>query len=224
MKLVIATRNDGKAGEFAEMLAGTGMEFDDLSNFPDAGDVEETGHTFLQNACLKASTYARRMERWTLADDSGLEVDALAGGPGVFSARWAALHGEAGSAEGDRIATDVKNLDLVLRQLEDVPGERRAARFVCVLAVADPNGRIVITVRGVMDGCLLREPRGTNGFGYDSIFLVPSLEKTSAELSSAEKHAISHRGAALRRLAALEPFALLTKLSHVSRDLVADIR
>lgn len=201
MKILIATKNAGKAREFEEMLAGAGMTWCDLSAFPNAGEVDETGTTFRANACIKATEYARRTNHWTIADDSGLEVDALGGKPGVYSARWAAMN-NAGKGDAD-------NNRLVLQQLENVPDEQRTARFVCCLALSDPQGRVVLTVRDTVEGRMLREARGANGFGYDPLFFFPQLNKTTAELSPAEKHAISHRGQALRRLK-----VLLADLQH----------
>jgi XTP/dITP diphosphohydrolase len=191
-QILVATKNRGKAAEFAQMLPAE--QFVDLSAFPQIDDVEETGHTFRANACLKASYYARQSGLWALADDSGLEIDALGGAPGVYSARWAARH-DAGSG-------DQANNALLLRQTQTVPDEKRTARFVCVLALADPDGRIVLTVRDVMEGKLLRAPRGGNGFGYDPLFATED-GRSSAELSPDEKHAISHRGRALRELRTL---------------------
>ena len=193
--LLIATSNAGKVREFREMLGGAAGSFDDLSQYQGAIQVEETGRTFLANACLKAAGYARQFDTWALADDSGLAVDALGGAPGVSSARWAKLH-EAG--EGD-----AANNALLLRQLDAVPDDARTARFVCVLALADPAGRIILTARDTVEGRILRAPRGSNGFGYDPLFLIDALGRTTAELPPAEKHAISHRGKALRRMKAL---------------------
>jgi XTP/dITP diphosphohydrolase len=192
--LLIATRNQGKVREFGEMLAGGGA-FTDLSKFPDAPEVDETGRTFRDNACLKASQLAAHTKLWTLADDSGLAVDALNGGPGVFSARWAARH-DAGSG-------DAANNALLLRQLDPVPDDQRTARFVCCLALASPAGDIVLTAQDTVEGLILRAPRGHNGFGYDPLFFFPQLGKTTAECAPEEKHAISHRGKALRRMQAL---------------------
>lgn len=194
-RLLIATKNRGKVAEFRDLLAGSSVEVLDLSVFVDAPDVEETGETFFDNAVLKASAYARFSGCWAVADDSGLEVDALDRRPGVNSARWAKLHGR---GEGD-----AANNALLLEQLRDVPDEKRSGRFVCVLALADPSGRIVMSARDSVEGSILRSPRGVNGFGYDPLFRVASLEKTTAELSPAEKHALSHRGKAMRRLLAL---------------------
>lgn len=198
--VVVATHNRGKAAEFAHLLGDAGasgaakraVEWRDLSAYPDIGEVEETGHTFRANACLKATEYAQRTGQWALADDSGLEVDALDGKPGVVSARWAALH-DAGSG-------DAANNALLLRQLNAIPDEQRTARFVCVLALADAAGRIILTARDTVEGHIIRQPRGSNGFGYDPLFRVDSLQKAMAELSKAEKADISHRGRALRRL------------------------
>jgi XTP/dITP diphosphohydrolase len=211
--LLIATANPAKAREFRQMLAGGGGtdgdrresfagEIVDLSAFPNAVAPEETGQTFLQNACIKAVGYARQCRvDWTLADDSGLEVDALAGAPGVYSARWAARSAllpptAPPNADADNNAT-------LLKQLADVPEDRRSARFVCVLALADAKAQVIATVRGTIEGKILRAPRGSNGFGYDPLFFVPDLGKTTAELPPAEKHRISHRGRALAALSDL---------------------
>ncbi len=190
--LLIATGNAGKAREFREMLGGSRFACRSLADFPPSAEVEETGDTFEANARLKATAYARRHGVWTLADDSGLEVDALGGRPGVLSARWALQHG---ASKGD-----AANNALLLQQLCDFPAGRRTARFVCVLALADPQGTIVVTARDAVEGRILHEPRGANGFGYDPLFLIDALGRAAAELSAAEKHAISHRGKALRRL------------------------
>jgi XTP/dITP diphosphohydrolase len=195
LRVLIATGNAHKVAEFRAMLSSDRLQWDDLSAHPDATEVEETGHTFRANACLKATGYAKQFDTWALADDSGLEVDALDGGPGVLSARWAETHG-AGKGDADNNA-------LLLRQLEHVPDGKRTGRFVCVLALADPEGRIVITARETMEGMVLRAPRGGNGFGYDPLFLLPDRGLTTAELSAEQKHEVSHRGKALRRLKAL---------------------
>ena len=192
MQLVIATGNQGKAREFREMLGADRFQWSDLSAHRDVAGVEETGHTFRANACLKATHYANALNAWAMADDSGLVVDALGGRPGVLSARWAAING-AGSGDADNNA-------LLLRQLADVPDTQRTARFMCVLALADPQGRIVLTAQDAVEGVMLRAPRGSNGFGYDPLFFIPALGKTTAELEPDEKHAISHRGKALRRM------------------------
>ncbi|MGD0770699.1 MAG: RdgB/HAM1 family non-canonical purine NTP pyrophosphatase [Tepidisphaeraceae bacterium] len=196
MKILIASTNRGKVREFRQILADGGVaEFTDLTEHAELPAVEETGSTFLANACLKAGQYAKLLEMWSLADDSGLAVDALEGKPGVFSARWAAMH-KAGEGDADNNA-------LLLRQLAGLPAERRTARFVCAVALADPRGRVVLTASDSVEGRILAEPRGHGGFGYDPLFLVEALGKTTGELPAEEKHRISHRGKALRRLAAL---------------------
>lgn len=192
MELLIATGNPGKAREFREMLGPERFVWRDLSEFSGEQAVAETGHTFRANACLKASGYAVRHRTWTLADDSGLEVDALGGSPGVYSARWAEMN-QSGRGDADNNAT-------LLRQLENVPDERRTGRFVCVLALSDAQGRVILTARDTVEGSILRAPRGSNGFGYDPLFLVAGTGMTTAELSPQEKHRISHRGKALARL------------------------
>ncbi len=195
LPLLITTGNPGKVREFREILEAQGVACTDLSAHPAAPVPEETGHTFRANAMRKAVHYATALNTWALADDSGLAVDALDGAPGVHSARWAELN-HAGRGDADNNA-------LLLRQLHDIPDERRSARFACVLALSDPRGRVVLTAGDEVEGLLLRAPRGDGGFGYDPLFLVPSLGKTTAELSAADKHAISHRGKALRRLTAM---------------------
>jgi XTP/dITP diphosphohydrolase len=185
--LLIATANKSKVREFREMLGDSGIRWSEVAD--DAFDVEETGKTFRANACLKASAYAKHYHRWALADDSGLEVDALDNSPGVYSARWATMH-NAGAGDAD-------NNRLLLQQLSRAPDELRTARFVCVLALSDPSGIIALTARDFVAGRIIHEPRGTNGFGYDPLFLIDAKGKTTAELPPDEKHAISHRGKAL---------------------------
>jgi XTP/dITP diphosphohydrolase len=192
MHLLIATGNAGKVREFREMLGANRFSWDDLSKHKHAIPVEETGATFRANACLKASDYARQFNTWALADDSGLEVDALGGKPGVHSARWAEMNS---SGQGD-----ANNNTLLLSQLKGIPDAQRTARFVCVLALSDHKGRIILTARDTVEGRIIHQPRGNNGFGYDPLFLIDKTGKTTAELEPVEKHAISHRGKALRRL------------------------
>ena len=194
-RILIATGNAHKVKEFRAMLSSDRLVWDDLSAHPAAIEVEETGDSFHANACLKASGYATQFNTWALADDSGLEVDALDGKPGVYSARWAQMH-EAGKGDAD-------NNVLLLRQINDISDERRTGRFVCALALSDPLGRIVLSARGTVEGRILRQARGANGFGYDPLFLIPELGLTMAELPSDKKHALSHRGNALRQLRAL---------------------
>jgi XTP/dITP diphosphohydrolase len=192
VELLIATGNAGKVREFREMLGSQRFTWRDLAERGDRQPVEETGRTFRANACLKASQYALRHRMWALADDSGLEVDALGGKPGVTSARWAELNG---TGRGD-----ADNNKILLQQLENTPDAARSARFVCVLALADPAGRVILTARDTIEGNILRSPRGANGFGYDPLFYVAELGKSTAELAPEEKHQISHRGKALRHL------------------------
>jgi XTP/dITP diphosphohydrolase len=190
---LIATTNPGKVREFREMLGAERFEWSDLSQHRGVAAPDETGQTFEENARLKAAYYAKLFGMAAIADDSGLEVDALGSKPGVHSARWAEMNG-AGKGDGD-------NNVLLLRQLQGVADERRTARFVCVLALADREGRVVLTARGVMEGRIIHEPRGANGFGYDPLFLVEGMGgRTTAELPPREKHTISHRGQALRIL------------------------
>lgn len=193
-QVVLATRNGHKVRELrtilADVLAELDIEIVGLGEFPDVPDVVETGVTFAQNATLKAVAAARATGLPALADDSGLAVNVLGGAPGVFSARWAGTHGQ-----------DRANLEMLLGQLTDVPDELRSAAFVCVAALALPNGTVVLR-RGRMPGMLAREPRGDNGFGYDPILVVDGDTRTAAELTFEEKNAISHRGVAFRALAA----------------------
>ncbi|RBP04325.1 XTP/dITP diphosphatase [Rossellomorea aquimaris] len=187
-RVIIATKNRGKAKEFQHMFAPYGYEVQTLLDLPHIEDVEETGETFEENAILKAETVAQELGVLVIADDSGLAIDALEGRPGVYSARYA---GEEKSDEA--------NMDKVLSELESVEETHRTARFHCVLAIADPNGE-TRTVTGTCEGMILQEKRGTNGFGYDPIFYVPTLQKSMAELSQDEKSQISHRGNALKKL------------------------
>jgi XTP/dITP diphosphohydrolase len=187
VKVVLATRNQGKIVELRRILDG--VDVVGLDEFPDAPDVPETELTFKGNALLKARAIAAHTGLPAVADDSGLCVDALNGMPGVFSARWVGRHGD-----------DEANIDLLLGQLADVPPEHRGARFVCVAAVAWPSGE-EHAVEGHLTGHVIGERRGTNGFGYDPIFVPGDESRTTAELSPEEKDAISHRGKAFRALA-----------------------
>ena len=192
--LLIATRNPGKVKEFAALFSEIGVGVRDLSSVGDDFEPEETGRTFRDNAVLKAEAYAGRYECFALADDSGLSVNALGGEPGVYSARFAS-RSNAGSG-------DAANNAYLLRRLKSVPEEKRTGRFECVLALAGPDGRTIYTTEGSVEGTILREPRGENGFGYDPLFLHAS-GRTTAEMTPDEKHAVSHRGLASRRLRAL---------------------
>ncbi|ANS78565.1 Nucleoside 5-triphosphatase RdgB (dHAPTP, dITP, XTP-specific) [Serinicoccus hydrothermalis] len=197
-RLVLATRNPGKVGELRDILADvlgrTGLELVGLDAFPDLEDVVESGVTFAQNALLKARYAASSTGVPALADDSGLAVDVLGGAPGIFSARWSGPLGEATGRSKDEA-----NNDLLLAQLADVPEEHRGAGFVCAAALVLPGGEEVVR-EGSCRGVLGREPRGTNGFGYDPLLVRPD-GRTLAEHTAAEKHAISHRGEAFSALA-----------------------
>jgi|SRR5581483_11307427 XTP/dITP diphosphohydrolase len=184
MKLLIATHNRGKLREFAEILRDLPLELVTLNDVGIADDVEETGATFEENARLKALTYAAQSGLLTLADDSGLQVDALGGEPGVYSKRYA---GE-GKSDAERNA-------YLLEKLREVPQEKRTARFRCVIVIADAQGQ-TWTSEGTCEGEIALAPRGTNGFGYDPIFIVRDAGKHMAELSNQEKNRVSHRGRA----------------------------
>jgi len=190
MRVVLATQNAHKLIEMRRILdeAGLDIELVGTDQFPDLTDVAETGSTFAANALLKARSVCSETGLPAIADDSGLGVDALNGMPGIFSARWSGAHGD-----------DVANLNLLLGQLADVPDARRGAAFHCAAAVVLPDGTERV-VEGTIDGTLIREPRGTNGFGYDPIFIPVGETRTTGEMSADEKDAISHRGRAVRAL------------------------
>jgi len=189
MKLLLATRNTKKLEEMRRILANDLVV--GLDDVPPYDEVPESGLTFEANARLKAREGVAHTGLPTVADDSGLTVAAMNGMPGVFSARWTGRHGD-----------DTGNVDLLLRQLSDVPEEELGAAFVCAVVLVLPDGR-EWTVHGEMRGRLVREPRGTGGFGYDPIFVADGHTRTSAELTPSEKDAISHRGQAMRALAAI---------------------
>jgi XTP/dITP diphosphohydrolase len=182
--LVIATLNRGKQRELQALLGDVPFEVRALADYPGAVAPEENETTYRGNALLKARTAARSTSAWSLGDDSGLEVDALGGAPGLHSARY----GGPGLDDAGRCAR-------LLEALRDVPDERRTARFRCVIAIVDPAGREWI-VEGVAEGTITRAPRGRSGFGYDPLFYYPPLGRTFAELSDAEKSEVSHRGRA----------------------------
>jgi XTP/dITP diphosphohydrolase len=191
MKLLLASRNAKKLRELQRIVTSeglTGIEVLSLADVPEFPEAPETAPDFEGNALAKARDAAAATGLVSVADDSGLAVDELNGMPGVLSARWSGRHGD-----------DAANLDLVLGQLGDVPDERRGAAFVSVVALVVPGGEEVV-VRGEWRGTLLRERRGTNGFGYDPIFLPEGYEITSAEMTSEQKDAESHRGRALQKL------------------------
>ncbi|MDP2848310.1 MAG: RdgB/HAM1 family non-canonical purine NTP pyrophosphatase [Humidesulfovibrio sp.] len=186
--LVLATRNAGKIKELEALLAGLGFSVLGLGDFPHIGEIEETGTTFAENAALKARTVAQATGLVALADDSGLEVDALSGAPGVYSARYS-----------DPDATDEKNNLKLLDALKDVAEAKRGCRFISLVAAIAPNGAELLA-EGRWEGRVLPSPRGAGGFGYDPLFLDQNLGQSAAELSPAEKNARSHRGRALRAL------------------------
>ncbi len=189
MRVLLATRNPKKLVELQRILSGVSIVgLDDVPPYP---EVPETGLTFPENALIKARAGVAATGLPTVADDSGLAVDALNGMPGVFSARWSGRHGD-----------DKANLELVLAQIVDVPDPLRGAAFIAAEALVLPDGR-EWTVEGDMRGRLVRSPRGTGGFGYDPIFVADGQTRTNAELSPVEKDAISHRGKAFRALAAV---------------------
>lgn len=190
-KLLVATHNMGKLAEYEEMLADLRVEWLTLDDAGITFEAPETAETFAEIAVHKAQIYAEMSGLLTLADDSGLEVDALDGRPGVRTARYG---GEGLSA--------VERYQLLLRNLSDVPWSRRAARFRCAIALAAPDGQLLGEAEGVCEGVIALEPSGGGGFGYDPVFYLPDRGVTMAELPSAEKHRISHRG---RALAAISP-------------------
>jgi XTP/dITP diphosphohydrolase len=185
-KLLLATNNRGKARELKELLRELPMELVLPGEMGINAEVEETGATFEENAKVKATVLAKRSGLLSLADDSGLEVDALGGEPGPLSARYA--------GEG---ASDKERVDYLLAKLKGVPREKRTARFRCVIAIAEPEGKVELC-SGECQGFITFEPRGEKGFGYDPVFYFPGLDKTMAELPLEVKNKVSHRGAAAR--------------------------
>ena len=199
-ELLVATGNPGKLREYQGLLKGAPLRLLSLKDVGITGEVDETGDTFAENAWLKASGYARMSGMLTLADDSGLEVDALDGDPGVRSARYG---GDACRSDADRVA-------LLLRNLDGVPWDKRTARFRCVINVASPPGhsgpepQLLVSVVGSVAGMVQYEPVGSDGFGYDPVVYLPSFQRTVAQLSMEEKNRVSHRGnAAARAMAKL---------------------
>ena len=188
MLLILATRNPGKIREIEQILALPGLEFRSLRDYPYVPEAREDGHTFLDNALKKAELTALATGEWTLADDSGLEVDDLGRAPGIFSARFA--------GEG---ALDAANNQKLLSLLAGVPEERRKARFVCRMVLFSPDGTWK-QAEGTCPGIITRAPRGDHGFGYDPVFFVPQFQKTMAELPPEIKNRISHRAKALQKI------------------------
>jgi len=186
-RLLLATKNPAKVREYSRLLQGIPYEIVTLSEEGIYQVVDETGKTLEENASLKAKSYACQSNLLTLADDSGLEVDALGGEPGALSARFA--------GEG---ASDNERIDYLLAKLTGIPWEERTARFRCMIAIASPQGEVELC-QGECRGIIAFEPKGENGFGYDPIFYLDQLEKTMAELSMDEKNEVSHRGQAVRK-------------------------
>ena len=197
--VLVATGNPGKLREYAGLLRGAPFRLVSLKEVGITDEVEETGDTFAENAWLKASGYAAMSGMLTLADDSGLEVEALAGEPGVRSARYG----------GDACVTDADRVALLLHKLESVPWEQRTARFRCVINVARPpleagaEAGLLVSVVGSVAGMIKYEPAGTDGFGYDPVVYLPSFDRTVAQLSLEEKNQVSHRGSAAARALAM---------------------
>lgn len=197
--LTIGTRNSGKLAEIASMLADLRLDLHHLAD--SVPDVEESGATFAENAAIKASAYARLTETYVLADDSGLEVAALGGRPGVLSARYG----------GEGTGFDEK-MSLLLREIEQAGSSDRRARFVCSLVLAAPDGSLIHAVEGISDGMIATEPRGGRGFGYDPLFIPAGDDRTFGELTEREKSEISHRARAFRKIIPFlrDFFAILT--------------
>lgn len=184
-RLLIATGNKGKIAEFGDLFRPLGCPLITLADPPDIPTPAETGNSFADNAGIKASYYAQATGEWSIADDSGLEIDFLDGAPGVHSARFG----------GDSLSYERK-MRLVLEEMNDAPDGARRARFACVIKGSDPNGNIFVTAEGICEGSIAHAPRGTGGFGYDPIFIPDGFDRTFGELSGKEKRAISHRGKA----------------------------
>lgn len=186
--IVLATRNTGKIQELADMLGDADVRVLGLADFPEIGDIPETGDTFEENSLIKSKAVAEATGHIAVADDSGLEVDALGGAPGVYSARYA----------GENADDDANNAKL-LQELGGVPEEKRSARFRCAMSAYAPSGKYIVA-EGAWDGQIGAVPKGDGGFGYDPLFFDPEAGRTAAEMSKDEKNAKSHRGTALRKL------------------------
>ncbi len=186
--IILATNNKSKVKEISEMMSGSDITFESLADAGINVEVEETGTTFEENALLKAREICNLSGKPTISDDSGLEIDALDGAPGIYSSRFM----------GEDTSYDIKS-NALIEKLENVADPDRTARFRCCMALVLPDGREFVT-EGTMEGIIAREPKGINGFGYDPILFIPEYNRTSAELSSEEKNNISHRGEALRKM------------------------
>ncbi|MFN9720673.1 MAG: RdgB/HAM1 family non-canonical purine NTP pyrophosphatase [Planctomycetota bacterium] len=186
--IVLSSRNKKKAREVSEILAPAGFVVVPVTDFPDVPEVEEDGTSFAENAAKKASLVARHLSRWVIGEDSGLQVDALGGAPGIYSARFS----------GEE-ATDESNNEKLVRELADVPDALRGAGYVCSVALSDPSGNIRIACEGTCRGRILQTPFGAGGFGYDPYFLIPEYHETFGQLSSVVKHRLSHRARAFAK-------------------------
>src|SRR5262249_4316263 len=198
--LVVGSRNAKKKQEIVDLLAGLNIEIADLTRFPDSPEIQEEGKTFEENAQKKARELSTILHHWVLGEDSGLVVPALHGRPGILSARYAGKHGD-----------DEANNDWLLAELAPLPDDRRAAYYVCTVALSDPSGTIRVTSEGRCHGIITRQRRGTNGFGYDPLFLIPEYHRTFGELSPCVKQAISHRARALAKLRPVIPGLILAR-------------
>jgi XTP/dITP diphosphohydrolase len=196
--LVLGTHNRKKGRELSRLLEPFGFDLRTLADFPDAIEPVEDGHTFEENAAIKATQQARHLHRWVIGEDSGLEVQALEGEPGIYSARYAGPD-----------ADDPTNNQLLLDRLRDVPTTRRSARYVCHITLADPEGNVRAECEASCRGRIALQPSGTSGFGYDPLFLIPEYHQTFAELGETVKSVISHRSRATRlivpKILALKP-------------------
>jgi XTP/dITP diphosphohydrolase len=201
MQIVVATKNSGKVKELKRLLADLPVSLGGLNDFGCIVEVEETGETFKENAALKARGYALQTGIWSLADDSGLEVEALGGAPGIFSARY-----------GGANASDEEKIQKLLRELNTVQNRERRAQFVCAMAISDPSGEIKYLAEEICGGRIALTPKGVNGFGYDPIFIPDGFEQTFGELSNEIKQKISHRARAAEKiiqyLRAFKPISL----------------
>jgi XTP/dITP diphosphohydrolase len=189
IELLIATKNEGKIREIQQLLGNLPVTLRSLNDFPAVSEPEENGQTFAENAALKARFYSQHANIWSLADDSGLEVEALGGAPGVFSARYA---GET--------ASDAERIEKLLSELKDLGNKNRCARFVCSMAVSDEKGEIRFVAEGVCNGRITTQSHGKNGFGYDPVFVPEGFAETFGELSGDIKQQISHRARAVNKI------------------------
>lgn len=188
-QMVLGSRNKKKIGEIAELFAPYGIELIGVSEFPDVADVVEDGDSFAANAAKKAVEVAKKLNRWVIAEDSGLCVDALGGAPGIYSARYAGQQG-----------ADAANNEKLLQELAHIPAEKRTAYYVCYAVLSDPAGEVRLSAEGRCGGLILNDYFGEQGFGYDPLFLVREYHQTFGQLSAAVKRHISHRAKAFERL------------------------